>query len=213
MTQDTGKKNRTRKTLITRETLLDRLTDPLDAQSWEEFIGIYWPLIFQYARSRGCSPQMAADVFQETMINLVRGLPKFEYDRRKGRFRSFLLKIVDNRIVDIFRKESKFVHISSGADGSSNWIETIPDEAGQDWGKLWDRQFDKNILRRALMAVRHKVQPATYKSFRMNVLDGISIREVCETLVLDRNTVYQHKSRVIEMLKIECDRIKALLGE
>ena len=213
MTQDTGKKNRNRKTLITRETLLDRLTDPLDAHSWEEFIGIYWPLIFQYARSRGCSPQMAADVFQETMINLVRGLPKFQYDRTKGRFRSFLLKIVNNRIVDIFRKESKFVHINGDEDDSANWIETVPDEADQDWGKVWDLQFDKNILRRALTAVRHKVQPATYKSFRMNVLDGIPIQEVCEALGHDPNTVYQHKSRVIEMLKVECNRIKTLLGE
>ena len=36
----------------TRMTLLDRLHDPQDQQAWAEFVGLYGPLVFHFARRR-----------------------------------------------------------------------------------------------------------------------------------------------------------------
>ena len=51
----------------------------------------YWYPLYAYARRRGCSPPDAQDVTQEFFSRLLKGNWVADADRRRGRFRSFLL--------------------------------------------------------------------------------------------------------------------------
>src|SRR5262245_3077094 len=80
----------------TNTSLIMRVRDPQDTSSWREFVELYEPLLVSYARSRGLHETDARDVAQEIFINLLRAMPTFELDRRRGRFRTWLWQVTVN---------------------------------------------------------------------------------------------------------------------
>ncbi len=48
----------------TRVTLLDRILDFQDKEAWTEFVGLYGPPVFQFARRRLPQDEDAADIAQ-----------------------------------------------------------------------------------------------------------------------------------------------------
>ncbi len=51
----------------TKPSLLVRLRDPLDAEAWRTFVGLYAPLVYRYGRRRALQDADAADLTQEVM--------------------------------------------------------------------------------------------------------------------------------------------------
>jgi RNA polymerase sigma-70 factor (ECF subfamily) len=51
----------------TRVTLLDRIRDRQDQGAWAEFVALYGPLLFTFARRRLPQDEDAADVMQEVV--------------------------------------------------------------------------------------------------------------------------------------------------
>ena len=101
----------------TRQTLIQRLKDVGNDEAWKEFYDFYKQSIIGWAVHFGCSPAKADDVFQETMVCLLRKISSFEYDPSK-RFHSYLKTIVKGRCYDLFRKESRY--IAASGDNSEN---------------------------------------------------------------------------------------------
>src|SRR4051794_8183027 len=89
----------------TRLSLLVRVRDLADGESWREFHAIYHPLIFGYLRSLGLNDQDANDLTQEVFCRLLAILPGFELDRTRGRFRTYLWKLTYATLVDGARRK------------------------------------------------------------------------------------------------------------
>ncbi|PYJ80685.1 MAG: hypothetical protein DME22_23565 [Verrucomicrobia bacterium] len=64
----------------TRESLLSRLKDWEDRESWQDFFDTYWRLIYGIARKAGLSDAEAQDIVQETVISVARKIEGFKYD-------------------------------------------------------------------------------------------------------------------------------------
>src|SRR5947209_13312864 len=73
----------------TSASLLHRLRQPSDKESWPRFVKLYTPLLFYWARRLGLQEPDAADLVQDVFTALVQKLPQFEYDPDRG-FRSWL---------------------------------------------------------------------------------------------------------------------------
>ena len=78
----------------TQVSLLNRLKFGDAEQDWERFYYAYADMIVRYARKLGLDENAAYDVLQDTMVALMSVLKRFEYDPKKGKFRSFLFTIV-----------------------------------------------------------------------------------------------------------------------
>lgn len=198
--------------LVTSSSLLERLRDRADTGAWGRFYSFYAPLIMGFCRRNGCSEAMAHDVLQESMMQMLKILPVFEYDRRKGAFRSFLLKVVHGRIKDAYKREKLYARSPSGS--GTPWIDAVEDPSPAlpcaDWDVLWDA----NLLRCALQRVEARVEPLTYRSFVMHELNGVPVPQVQQELgIPNRNAVYQHRNRVLRLLRQEADSLRAELGE
>jgi RNA polymerase sigma factor (sigma-70 family) len=200
----------------TRQTLIQRLKDTENDDAWKEFYDFYWQLITGWARHFGCSPTKADDVFQETMVCLLRQISSFEYDPDK-RFRSYLKTIVKGRCYDLFRKESRY--IAASGDNSENEqlnssLDLLSSGNSESISLEDDNIWLSSLVHQALRRVYDKVDQQTYKSFCMYVLEDYSVDEVSKRLGdLRIGTIYQQKSRMLKMLEKEFLQLLEEMGE
>jgi RNA polymerase sigma factor (sigma-70 family) len=180
----------------TRVTLIQRLKNPKDAEAWKQFYQFYWEVITGWAQRAGCDYARAQDIFQETMICLMRKLQKFDYDPQQGSFRALLKIITISRVKDMFRREGRYALMET---------EDVPEQqVNKNQTDQDDIIWTQSILRQALRRCYAKIDQTTYKSFCLYVLDNLPINEVCQRLDNIRpGTVYQQKSRLLQMLENE----------
>lgn len=73
---------------------------------------------------------------------------------------------------------------------------------------MLDREFEKEILERAMERVQQRVEPRTWEAFRLLALEGVSGQEAAQRLHMDRAAVYVAKNRVSKMLQEETARLE-----
>src|SRR5262249_20872124 len=91
----------------TRPSLLVRLRDMQDHQAWSQFVEVYAPLIYGYARKRGLQDADAADLTQSCLRRVAAHVGSLEYDPRVGTFRGWLFTIVRNQLRDYFEQSQR----------------------------------------------------------------------------------------------------------
>src|SRR5438093_13459028 len=88
----------------TRRSLLSRVKDLGDQESWRDFFDTYRRLIFSVAVKAGLTEEEAQDVVQETVVSLAKTMPGFKYDPAVCSFKTWLQHLTRKRIVDQLRK-------------------------------------------------------------------------------------------------------------
>src|SRR5260221_12766548 len=87
-------------TLATRRTLLFRIRDWQDGESWEEFHRLYRRLIHGRACRAGLAHADAEDVAQDVLKRVAETIRDFEYDPKRGSFPGGLMQLTQMRIAD-----------------------------------------------------------------------------------------------------------------
>src|SRR5215472_5615555 len=117
----------------TRYTLLSRLLNWEDNESWKDFFDTYWRLIYSVARKSGLTEVEAQEVVQETVISVAKHIHKFRLDRKLGSFKGWLRNITRWRIADQLRKRTSLASESelSDADESAlpEFLPELPDQS------------------------------------------------------------------------------------
>src|SRR5436853_7740773 len=88
----------------TRDSLLSRLKNREDQESWQDFFDTYWKLVYGVALNAGLTDQEAQEAVQETVITVARRIPEFKYDPSVCSFKTWLLNLTRWRINDQLRK-------------------------------------------------------------------------------------------------------------
>ncbi len=177
-------------------TFLLRLRDRADQLSWPEFHKRYGQLLYRYARARGASDADAEDVVQEVEMYLFKSIEQFEYDARKGRFRSYLRSAV---VHALGRRAARAAHQPAALDPRNFDFVTSEREASAD--ARWEREWQLHRLRWAMNAVAASFEPITLKAFELHVLAGRPVAETAAELGLSKASVYQARSRVLRALR------------
>src|SRR5258706_368599 len=92
------------KLIATRWSLLSRLKDWGDRDSWQEFFDSYWQLVYDVAIKSGLTDAESQDVVQEVLLAVARKIPEIKRDPAVGSFKGWLLNVTRWRIADQFRK-------------------------------------------------------------------------------------------------------------
>ena len=198
-------------TLRTRATLLARLKDIDDHKSWTEFYGIYSHLIYGVARQRGLTEHEAEDVVIETITSVARHMPTFDYDRKLGSFKSWLLQMARWRIIDQYKKRQRSI-VSTGRDGST--LEAVADNnlttaaTGCNLEELWNEEWEKCLLTKATEKARRRLNPKHYQVYDLNIKKEWSANKVAEFLSIPITQVYVAKHRVMDTIKKEIERLR-----
>jgi RNA polymerase sigma-70 factor (ECF subfamily) len=185
----------------TQQSLLLRIRDERDAESWSRFVAIYSPLVYGFLRKRGLQDADAADLTQDVLARVASAIKGFEYDPRKGTFRGWLFTIVQNSL-------RKFVaRPQPGGRGSGDTqalqaLLQVPADAGDD---EWDRNYQRHLLHRAAEEVRGEFQDATWQAFWGTAVDGTSPGAVASELGMSVAAVYMARHRVTARLRMQIE--------
>src|SRR6516225_12478590 len=86
----------------TRPSLLVRLRDARDQEAWADFVRLYAPAVYRFARRKGLQDADAADVTQEVLRGVAGSIAGLDYDPRQGMFRGWLFTLAHRRLCDWF---------------------------------------------------------------------------------------------------------------
>jgi RNA polymerase sigma-70 factor (ECF subfamily) len=93
-------------TLKTRPTLLSKVRRG-DEDGWSQFYELYEDFIYSAGRGAGLTHEESRDVVQEAMLTVRNYIDRFVQDESRGRFRTWLRRIVHSRIADQYRKKKR----------------------------------------------------------------------------------------------------------
>ncbi|HEY3857919.1 MAG TPA: sigma-70 family RNA polymerase sigma factor [Verrucomicrobiae bacterium] len=197
----------------TRSSLLRRVKNTEDHQSWQEFHDIYRSLIFAFARKAGLTEDEADEVVQETMISASRHLPQFRYDPKHCSFKTWLLNLAQWRVKDQFRKRASHPIAPAHSDDtktSAGSIEHVPAPPKDQLEAAWDSEWRAAWLNAGLAAVKGSIDAKQWQIFDLYVLKEWQPRDVARTLKISVARVYLAKHRVSALLKKEMKLLEKL---
>ncbi|MGL6073968.1 MAG: RNA polymerase sigma factor [Fimbriiglobus sp.] len=174
----------------TSASLLLRIRATEDEDAWSTFVAVYTPIVRRYCLRKGLQDADAADVCQEVMLKVSQAIRTFEYDRVRGRFRSWLGVITSNCIVTRFQRDQRKPMTGLPLDQESTDSE-------------WNEEFTEHILNLALDRIR-----GDYSLDQWQLFEAVWIRREPATEIATRmgvavHAVYVTKSRVLLHLQAE----------
>ena len=202
------KMNEINELIPTRESLLSRLKDWNDQESWRVFFETYWKLIYNSAIKAGLRDVEAQDVVQETVISVMKNIVEFNYDSQKGSFKSWLLRLARWRAMDQLRRRQR----RSGNQNDTAELDEPPpieviDEsmlaADSEFERAWEAEWENNLLEGAVNRIKRKSDPRHFQIFDLYVQKGWPVLKVARTLKVNPGFVYLIKHRVGNAIKSE----------
>lgn len=183
---------RSREFADTRPSLLSALDAEADG-AWEEFFGLYAPAVYRVARLRGLAGDDAEDVVQQTMLAVLGHIDGFDYNRDRGRFRSWVRRIAENKVTDLLRARTRRDEAIAAASQDTS----SPPDLDSAWRREWRRQD----LRRCMEIVSADVTPRRMEAFRLYVVEGVTAAETARLMGMTIGAVYVARRVVIEELR------------
>ncbi len=188
----------------TRYSLLSRLKDWDDNESWRVFFETYWRLIYAMALRAGLTRTEAQEVVQETIICVAKDIQKFKRDRRLGSFKGWLRNLTRWRIADQVRKRTR---LPRGGDNDaqsdfqpSDAAPDLPDDHDE---AEWEEEWQSHLLRTAMQRVKSHVPEEQYQLFDFYVVKQWPVSRITQTMGVSANRVYLAKYRIARLVRKE----------
>lgn len=179
----------------TRNSLLLKLRDRNDCESWHEFVALYRPVVYRMARRRGMQDADAQDLAQTVLISVADSVQRWEADPNRARFRTWLARVARNATIDAFRRRRP-----DTATGGTTEVTRLEQHPEPDDEEI-QREQRRECFRRAARCVRWESAEETWLAFWQTTVEGRDIKEVAEQLGKSPGAVYIARSRVMQRLQ------------
>lgn len=188
----------------TRSSVLRAVADTANEAAWQRLFDLYVGFVFSIARSKGLRSEDADDIVQVVFADLARNLPTFQYDRAKGKFRSYLTGLVHWRIMDRLKSGKRDADLKAAF-----WEEAkaAASSADEDFA---EREWQAAAMEEALRRIRPDVRPEHYAAFVASAVEGQDAESVMRLYGLSRDNLYQIRKRLTMKLR---EAVAAVLDE
>ncbi|MBL8852592.1 MAG: sigma-70 family RNA polymerase sigma factor [Planctomycetaceae bacterium] len=173
----------------TRSSLLVQLADGDNQQAWFEFVNLYQPVIFNYARRQGLQDADAQDVVQVVLTKVSVKAKSWEPDQSRGSFRGWLSVTVRNLAIDHFRSLKNRPQHLSNADQLVAASESF------------DLEQRRSVFRWATERMLQETNEQTWQAFFLTAVQNRPVAEVAAQLGMTCGAIYVARSRVIARIR------------
>ena len=188
---------------LTRPSLLLAIRDAQNNAAWEQFIDLYTPLVFTHCRGRGLQEADAADVSQEVMRAVAAAIRRFEYDRARGAFRTWLLTVTRSKLNNFFSSHAR-IPVAVGDTAMQEKLENVPPP---DEGEEWEHEFRQRLFQYTAEKIRDEFQEKTWLAFWQSTVENKPVDQVAALLGLSVGAVYIARSRVTARLRARISQL------
>jgi RNA polymerase sigma-70 factor (ECF subfamily) len=190
---------------LTRASLLVQIRDGGNQAAWQEFVSLYGPVVYGFARKRGLQDADAADLMQDVLRSVSSSIGRLDYDRRQGTFRGWLFTVTRNKVFN-FLSARRIRPQATGDSATNRLLASQSDSAdGQD---DWEFEYQRRLAALAMDRVKGEFQERTWRAFWLSAVEGQAIPEVSKQVGLSAGAIYVAKSRVLARLKDEVDKLR-----
>ena len=179
----------------TRSSVVKAVAETGNEAAWQRLFDLYAGFVFSIARSKGLNDADADDIVQTVFADLARNLPTFEYDRAKGRFRSYLSGLVHWRVNDRLRSGKRDAELKSAFWEEAKSAASAPDEDFE------EHEWQQAALEEALRRIKPEVRPEHYAAFVASAVEGQDTDAVAKLHGLSRDNLYQIRKRLTARLR------------
>ena len=180
----------------TRASLLVRLRDRLDDGAWSEFVRLYAPVVYRFARRKGLQDADAADLSQEVLRSVSGSVAAF--DPQRGPFRGWLFTLAHRRLYDFVQRSQR-----------NETVQLLDELPARGEEESWNHECERQLFTLAAELIRPAFSETTWQAFQLAAVAGKSGQEVAGSLGISIAAVYLAKSRVMVKLKAEVARLQA----
>jgi RNA polymerase sigma-70 factor (ECF subfamily) len=182
----------------------------------ERWVDEHGDCLYRYALTRVRKEELAEDLVQDTLLAAVR-----THERFAGRSseRSWLVGILKNKVCDYFRKagrETNFTDLeffsdehSQRFDGEDYWIHEL---GPVEWKPEGEEAMKKAEFWQTLQECLGKLPERIAAVFIMREVDGVSSKEICETLNISEGNLWVMLHRARMALR-QCLELNFFTGE
>ncbi|TWT86377.1 RNA polymerase sigma factor [Neorhodopirellula pilleata] len=183
---------------LTRASLILRLQDAEDMAAWDEFAGIYGPVVFNVATSRGFQAADAENLVQDVFMAVASSISNWLQRDDRGSFRAWLLRIARNAAVDMITQKATR---SLGRDGSEAQFHLANLPALSQLSSALDLEYERMIFQWAADRVRESVAEHTWQAFWLTSIEELSVEAAAARLNTRPGNIYFARSRVMARIK------------
>jgi RNA polymerase sigma factor (sigma-70 family) len=195
----------------TRASLISRLKNWDDQESWKDFFDTYWKMIYSVARRAGLSDAEAQDIVQETVVSVAKTMPKFKYDPSIGSFKGWLANVTRRRIMDRLRKRQ----FQMGGERfqreerlRTSLAEEQVDPRSADLDNVWESEWAIHAMETAMEKAKGQVSSIQYQIFLFHVVKNMPARQVAKQLDVKLPKVYFATYKVGRLIKKEIKKLE-----
>lgn len=187
----------------TRETLLMKLRDQQNEFAWSEFFEIYNGFIFAILIKMSVPAKDQEDLVQDILLKAWKNLPKFQYERNRGKFRNWLGIIVKNTARSYYRKMNNSTKNLDKIESDEEESAAIDAISEKEW-KLF-------IANKAWENIKTSLSENVIECFEL-ISEGLELQEVAKRCDIPYNTVCVYKRRIVNKISREINRLDEDLG-
>jgi RNA polymerase sigma factor (sigma-70 family) len=190
--------------------LIAKVRDRSDVESWRQFYQFYQPLLARYLRRLGLDDHSANDVIQDVFVRLLQALPTFQVDSKRGRFRSYLWRLTYSALVDQARR------VKARRQAEEQWVKRFQKDDESESRKLHEELNEINhqqILEMALPRVRPLMSARAWRCFEERCLRDRPGAEIAAEMGMTDKAVFVYASRVMKAVRAHCTALADELGD
>ena len=188
----------------TRSSVLRAVANTENEAAWQRLFDLYAGFVFSIARSKGLGDADADDIVQVVFMDLARNLPTFQYDRARGKFRSYLSGLVNWRVMDKLKAGKRDTDLKA-----SFWEEAKSAASSGDGG-FAEREWQAAALEEALRRIKPEVNPEHYAAFVASAIEGQDTEIVMRLYGVSGDNLYQIRKRLTAKLR---ETVASVLAE
>ena len=144
-----------------------------------------------------------ADLVQDVLLKAWKSLPSFEYNKSRGKFRSWLSLVTSNTARTYYRGHNKQLKLFSDEDSDQKIDAEIERICEEEWKKF--------VADMAWKKVSQTLSEQLKNCFEL-LSQGVEIKEVASQLDMPYNTAVVYRRRVINKIAKEIAEIELQLG-
>jgi RNA polymerase sigma-70 factor (ECF subfamily) len=167
-------------------------------------ISLYWKPVYFFLRRRGLDVDASKETTQGFFAHLLERDFLKSVVREKGKFRSFLLKALENYRIDDARKRSARKRGGPTLDFDGAEKDLAAQSPGAD---SFDRQWALAVVTRAMDALRDELGAATFETLKPHLAGGPAYQDTAAKLGISvtavTNLIHRTRRRYRELVERE----------